>query len=194
VEKPRLAPTSCLVCGSTLEAGQEYCLECGARVRPVRTRPHWGWPAAGAFAIACAGAAVAIAAGRGGSHAPRTIVATQRLVPVPARSTPGKVTPASRARARTGALIAWPGGNRYTIVLSSLPARGGLGQAKAKALAAFHAGLEQVGVLVSSSYSSLHPGYYVIFSGIFDTMEEARSRLPEATPRFPSAYARQIVG
>jgi len=59
-------------------------------------------------------------------------------------------------------------------------------------LGALHSGLPQVGVLVSSRYASLHPGYYVIFSGIYSSLEEAQSAVSKASTKFPSAYARQI--
>jgi hypothetical protein len=90
-------------------------------------------------------------------------------------------------------LIAWPRTNGYTIVLASLPLSAGAAAARAKALAAVRAGLSQVGVLVSSSYPSLQPGYYVVFSGVFPSLEEAQSSLQDAKSSFPSAYARPIV-
>jgi hypothetical protein len=36
----KAADPSCVGCGSALEAGQEYCLECGARQTPG-FRPRW---------------------------------------------------------------------------------------------------------------------------------------------------------
>jgi hypothetical protein len=50
-----------------------------------------------------------------------------------------------------------------------------------------------VGVLNSSDYSSLHPGYWVVFSGIYDTLDEARSALDTARATYPQAYTRQIA-
>ena len=41
-------------------------------------------------------------------------------------------------------------------------------------------GLPDVGVLVSSEYSSLHPGYYVVFSGIYATQSEAGAAVSAA--------------
>ena len=142
--------------------------------------------------------AVAVSGTAGGS-APRTIVATQALVPVPPAPKTLARTPVKPEQrltpipTRAGALITWPGGNRYTIVISSFPAGSGLLAAKARAEEAVRAGLPDVGVLVSSSYSSLHPGYLVVFSGIYQTLEEAQSDLPQVTPRFPSAHAQQIA-
>jgi hypothetical protein len=56
-----------------------------------------------------------------------------------------------------------------------------------------NAGLPQAGVLDSSDYSSLNPGYYVAFSGIYDTLAQARSGLQNARSKgFPLAYVRQV--
>lgn len=145
-----------------------------------------------------AGALAVLASGNVGESSPQTIVATQLLVPVPpqpktpakAAAKPTKITPPP---AQKGVLAIWPGGDQYTVVLSSFPTRSGLLAAKTKAEEAARAGLSDVGVLVSSSYSSLHPGYFVVFSGIYRTLEEAQGELPQITPRYPSAHAQQIV-
>jgi len=158
---------------------------------------HWVWPSLVALGIAAAGGAAAIAASGCTAQAPSTVVATQALVSLPPERPRTARTAAKPSRspipARSGDLTTWPGGNRYTIVLDSLPAGSGFSAARAKAQQAIRAGLRNVGVLVSSSYSTLHPGYYVVFSGIYDTLEEAQSALPDVAPRFPSAFAHQIA-
>jgi len=53
--------------------------------------------------------------------------------------------------------------------------------------------LTDVGVLNSSRFASLHPGYFVVFTGVFDAQPEATSALPRARAAFPLAYAREIV-
>ena len=60
-------------------------------------------------------------------------------------------------------------------------------------LCALKAGLPQVGVLVSKKYASLHPGYYVVFSGVYDNFADAQTAATAASGKFPSAYARQIT-
>jgi hypothetical protein len=91
-------------------------------------------------------------------------------------------------------LMAWPSTtNGYTIVLTSLPLTAGAGAARAKAFAALRAGLRQVGVLVSSSYPSLQPGYYVVFSGVYPSLADAQSSLDRAKASFAGAYARPIA-
>ena len=54
-------------------------------------------------------------------------------------------------------------------------------------------GLRRVGVLDSSRFASLHPGYYVIFQGVYADEAEASSALQRARAVFPSAYQREIV-
>ena len=54
-------------------------------------------------------------------------------------------------------------------------------------------GLPQVGILNSSDFSSLNPGYYVTFSGIYDTQSQANAALPNARSKgFPTAYVREV--
>jgi hypothetical protein len=79
-------------------------------------------------------------------------------------------------------------------VLESIPTTSGRGLAVARAREAARAGLLQVGVLESSRYSSLHPGYYVVFSGIYTSRAQAeRAQVTAATKGFRNAYAREIT-
>jgi hypothetical protein len=50
----------------------------------------------------------------------------------------------------------------------------------ARAEQARQRGLKQVGVLDSSRYASLHPGYWLVFTGIYATEAEAASTLQKA--------------
>jgi SPOR domain len=185
----------CRTCGTPAEPRQEYCLECGNRLVPPRRAPAvaaWIVPSLVTLVVATGGAAASIAATNGrasrGSHA---LVALSPLQPAPP---PPPSTPKPAGQGKLGQrLIAWPATNGYTIVLASLPLSGGARAARSKALAAVKAGLPKVGVLVSSSYPSLQPGYYVVFSGVFPSLEEAQSALQAAKSSFPSAYARPIV-
>jgi hypothetical protein len=80
-------------------------------------------------------------------------------------------------------------------VLESLPAtKAGRRTAQTRADRAARDGLPDVGVLVSSRYSTLHPGYFVIFSGVYDSRADAESTLRAATAAgFSAAYVRQIA-
>jgi hypothetical protein len=145
-----------------------------------------------ALLVAAVGAAAAIAA-TGGAKASgeHTIVAVSPLRPAPP---PPKARAAKAPTSSNGhGLISWPAGNGYTIVLATIPLAQGGSAARAKALLALKRHLPQVGILVSSSYPSLQPGYYIVFSGIFVSLEEAQSALDAAKASFPSAYARPIV-
>jgi hypothetical protein len=94
----------------------------------------------------------------------------------------------------TTGTITWPSGQSgYTIVLKSVPKSQGRTQADQAAERARSNGLTQVGVLDSSEYSSLNPGYWVTFTGVYDTQQQAQGGLSNArTKGFPTAYVRQI--
>jgi hypothetical protein len=113
-----------------------------------------------------------------------------------APSTPTAPPPATTTTPRPGSLTSWPSGqNGYTVVLESIPA-GSNGRALAldRARAASKAGLPQVGVLDSSLYSSLHPGYSVVFSGIYNSRGQADRALVAVNSKgFSAAYVRQIT-
>ena len=66
--------------------------------------------------------------------------------------------------------------------------------AVAQARQAASRGLRQVGVLESARYSSLHPGYYVVFSGIYSSLAAAQAAVSRARAAgYGAAYARQIT-
>ena len=50
-----------------------------------------------------------------------------------------------------------------------------------------------MGILNSSEFSSLHSGYFVVFSGVYDSETEARAALGTAQGSYPQSYARQIT-
>jgi hypothetical protein len=222
----------CPRCGASHSPGQEYCLECGFRLRPPATvlgrlsagwqrrfgwyPGDWVWRVVLGFVIAVAGATAAIVladAGAGNSplvateggpaHTPTTApeTATVALPTVPTGTptgppaTPTSPPPATTTAPPPGVLTAWPAGRSgHTVVLQSLPKSGGRALAVSRARAAARAGLPQVGVLDSSLYSSLHPGYYVVFSGIYSSRAEAeRARSAASAKGFGAAYAREIT-
>ena len=203
---PPPVPPQCPRCGATYGPDQEYCLECGQRLRPAggvfgrlagawQRRfswypGDWIWSVLLFLLIAVAGATAAIVLADAGAEN-TTLVATQSGVPhspttapetatvalpsVPsgtpgAPSTPTAPPPATTTAPQPGTLMPWP------------------------ARSASKAGLPEVGVLDSSRYSSLHPGYAVVFSGIYDSREEAdRAQLAANAKGFSAAYVRQIT-
>jgi hypothetical protein len=131
-----------------------------------------------------------------------TATRTRRTVPRPGRTAtrPGttakpKTTQAPRRqRPPAATLVAWPAGRSgYTVVLASLPVARGLDAARTKAREALRARMPQVGVLESSRFSSLHPGYYVVFAGIHETFAEAQRTLGRFPAAFRTGYVRQIT-
>jgi hypothetical protein len=209
----------CLECGQRLQpAGGVFGRLAGAWQQRFSWYPgDWIWPVLLFLVIAVAGATAAIVLADAGAEN-NTLVATQSGVPhspttapetatvalptVPAGtpsgapSTPTAPPPATTTAPRPGALTPWPvGQNGYTVVLESIPASSdGHALALERARSASKAGLPQVGVLDSSRYSSLHPGYSVVFSGIYDSREEAdRAQAAANAKGFSAAYVRQIT-
>ena len=84
----------------------------------------------------------------------------------------------------------WPGGSGYTAILASL---GSEAEARATQRQASAAGLD-AGVLLSSDYSSLRPGYWVVFSGNFGSVSEAAERASRAQSLgYADAYPRFVA-
>ena len=158
-----------------------------------------------ALVVAVAGAAAAIALVRSDSSSGdafavatggvRTIPTAVTTVPAtPTRTATTKTKPRPSQPADRAGLIRWPRGtNAWTIVLVSLPQTGGGAPARSKADEALKRGLREVGVIDSSRFASLHPGYYVVFSGVYQSEEEATGQLQRAKAVFPLAYTRQIA-
>ncbi|MEP6908970.1 MAG: SPOR domain-containing protein [Actinomycetota bacterium] len=114
--------------------------------------------------------------------------------PPPTSTLPTTEPPPPPPPTSGGGLIEWPAGqNGWTIVLASIPQSAGRATATREANKASNAGLTDVGVLSSSNFSSLHAGYYVVYSGVFNSEKEARAGLGAAKSSYPQAYARQII-
>jgi hypothetical protein len=94
-----------------------------------------------------------------------------------------------------GTIISWPANkDGFTVVLKSTPVAEGRGPADSAAQRAINSGLPEVGVLSSSNYATLNPGYYVTFTGVYDTQNEAENALPRArSSGFPTAYVREVA-
>lgn len=204
----------CLECGLRLPATSGSLARARRGwVRRLGWYPgDWIWTGLLALAVAAAGAGVAIfaTAGAGSSNAGSTLVATSPSValalpgPAPVSSvdtstlpTPPEPTGGARSKPppRSGR-TPWPAGSTgWTVVLESVPATSA-GRKAAESLAdrAARGGLPDVGILTSSRYSTLHPGYFVIFSGIYDLRSEAESNLrATGSAGFTSSYVRQIA-
>ena len=155
-----------------------------------RTRGQaWQRRSALALLVALAGAAVAVAASDPDPDRAAISTATGDFATVPTSSTlpsPSDEPPGNTAD--------WPAGeDGWTIVLASVPQTKGRPTAVARARQARRKGLSQVGVLDSSQYASLHPGYWVVFSGVYASEAEATSALEPAREVARTATVRRVV-
>lgn len=218
------ADGTCPRCGSPRGPEQRYCLECGLPLPEVRGRVpalrrrwirrfgwypgDWVWISLLTLVVAVGGAAVSIAVTHSRSHSAATITAAP-LVPAappvttapatttaPAATTTPARKPAPRKPAPQDGRLAWPAHvNAWTIVLFSYPKTVGEAQAQTTALQAAKKGLQKVGVLDSSRYASLQPGYYVVFTGIYGSKSDADASVATARQAgFGGAYSRQVAG
>lgn len=210
----------CPECGSPAEASQEYCLHCGHRLPPdpvaagVPRRalasggPAWTLLVTGVIALLAAAVVAAVQLttdeqrGTLVATSPQpTIIPTteppEPTVTVPTTTAPQPTTPPpTQPPPRADRVIEWPAAtDGWTLVLASIPeGAGNRAVATRQARQALDRGLRQVGVLVSSRYSSLHPGYLVVFSGVYANRSAAEQALSRArVAGYPSAYTRQIT-
>jgi hypothetical protein len=218
----RAVDTACPRCGAARAPDQAYCVECGAalprvtgRLPALRRRwirrlgwypGDWVWLALLALPIAAAGAAAAIVVAHhraaGGPHVITAISPVAVAEPTAVASTEARIStlptppePTTTTGAPPNGRQAWPAGTSgWTIVLVSYPKTTGRRAARETAAKAAKAGLPQVGVLDSSLYASLQPGYDVVFSGIYGSQAEANAAVAAAHQAgFGAAYSRQIA-
>jgi len=160
--------------------------------------------------LAALGALAAILISNGSSSKTRLVATTPALTTPPTSSPPistasvptapvttapqPTTSPPASPHPPSNALIAWPARDGYTIVLESIPRSAGRRGALRTAKDALAGGLTEVGVLDSARYSSLHPGYYVVFSGVYSSNANASAHLSQALGAgFKSAYVRPIT-
>lgn len=190
----------CLECGERIPAAPGLTTRLGNRWRRrLGWYPgDWIWPALLTLVVAVvAGLLSAIFLADESSSAGGTLVRTlerpsteaQRqasleptiTAPTTTTATTGTTPRKPPPPPRKAALVFWPAGKSgWTIVLDSVPAANGRTGAVAEAKQAARLGMTEVGVLDSSRFSSLHPGYFVVFAGIYDTEAEAQSHVIEA--------------
>jgi hypothetical protein len=213
---------ACPRCGAAHEPLQEYCLECGLRLPLDRglvpavgrawrlevSRHQGGWilVVLALLALAALGAVAAIVASGGDASSVRTIVATESTPTTTAprqtaqeptsgaTTAPAPTETGARPSRQTGP-VTWPEGRSgHTVVIDSVPVTRGREAALRQARAAIRAGLPAVGVLDSSQFASLRPGYYVIFSGSYRTVEGAQAAVETAQKNgYRRAYEREVT-
>lgn len=212
----------CLECGLRLPAarGVVATLSSAWQRRLPWYPGDWLWPALLLLLIAALGTMVVILSLE--DRTTGTLVATTASPPTTTEAAPGEETaptappapgtppPAPGTPPPAGAQppattpppppppaapIEWPQGRSgYTVVLASVPQSSGRASADAEAQEALAAGLTDVGVLESSDFALLHPGYFVVFTGILASLQEATSAAETArSSGFSQAYPRQIA-
>jgi hypothetical protein len=207
----------CLECGLRLPVSRGLIpvLATAWRRRLPWYPGDWIWPVLLALVIAALAATIAILSSNDNGSPGITQAATGESVPVgtgtgpvPTEPTGTNLVPTTTGTTTStepapppppppptaGTVIEWPAGeNGWTVVLASIPQSAGRAAALSAARKAISAGVSDVGVLNSSEFSSLHSGYYVVFSGVFSSQKDAASGLDSAKSSYPQAYARQII-
>ena len=211
----------CPRCGAPMTEEQEWCLACGAAVGTrVVAAPGWRTPLiiAGVIAtiaaIAIAVAIVPLADDTGevaqAPPAPATPTPPPATTPAPtvtpdpaltdpnATATPEAATPEPTTTpertttpdsSSSAGVAAWPAGKSgWTVVLASTTSES---SADSKAENFISDGISGVGVLKSDDFSSLKPGYWVVFSGEYDSQAQARDALDGIDAS--DAYVRRIA-
>jgi ribosomal protein L37E len=195
----------CQRCGEARgRRDQSYCLACGAGLPEVdgtlpRLRRAWvmrlGWypgdraliPIVTLLAAVAGAVAVVVVMDRADAGDSTTVVA--RTITGLARAAPAAV-----GGTQGTALARWPAGrSSWTIILGSYPASGGADTATAVAEKAVKKGLAGAGLLASSGFPSLQPGYVVVFDGAYSTLSDATAALGSVrSAGFAGAYTARV--
>jgi hypothetical protein len=209
------APRQCPRCGASMTDEQEWCLRCGAAVG-TRIAAAQGWRVPlvlTGLLVALAAVAIAIAIIQLADDTdevpatvsptptpsavqtpPPTPTPTPTLTPDPA-ATPTPTPSATPTPSPTstpgssGSIAEWPAGtDGWTVVLASKSSE----DAARDSAESFSAeGIPDVGVLDSNDFSSLKGGFWVVYSGEYDTQAEATDALDGIDA--PDAYIRRIA-
>ena len=200
-----------------LDCGLRRSQPAAAATAPPWRRPgpwytaSWVWPAAAALVVATLAASVAVAIRVADEGPAPVLVATLAqaeattaeavlpdnppAAPLPAPTTQSATPPAPPAPGKRNGLVEWPAGRTgWTVVLASLPRQAGRGVAIERARAAARAGVPNIGILDADEFSTFHPGYLVVFSGVHRTEAAAQDAAEQAQDEgYRDAYAREVA-
>lgn len=214
---------TCASCGATLAADQRYCLSCGSRVGEPRvaasgastpdgpaappaapsSRQADFSPLAAVIGIALLGGMLLIGVliGRGGSDDPQPAPVVQ--VGTGPTTATGETTGQDDATTTpdgggdAGAITSeWPAGtDGFTIQLSTVAKDDATPESvDAEQQSAVSDGAADAAVLDSDLYSSLPPGNYVIYSGVYTDRKSAEVALKGLTKSIPAATVVEVAG
>ena len=201
-EPPRPATdvARCPACLSPMRSDQRYCLECGERLAVDEIPPPPGGGSAfsnRSTSVLAIAAVVLIVVGVGlgwvalrdsnrGDTPDATVtdtVITDTII------TDTIITDTSASGAT------WPvGESGYAVILASKDSAT-FTESDAQIIAddATAGGVQMVGVLDSSQFSTLNPGYWAVFSGPYTTLDQAVSAAATIQGQgYPDAYARHV--
>jgi len=112
-------------------------------------------------------------------------------VPTTAPDTTGDVITKPATESTAAGTSDWPAGTTaWTAILASTRSESDARSAKERVAKSG----DPAGVLFSTDFTGLRPGYWVVFSGTYDSQEAANTQAVKLRPDFPSAYARRIEG
>jgi hypothetical protein len=213
---------ACPNCGAPADSGQLMCLECGARLAlDYQRAPSWRLPAAiVGVVVLLAGIGVAIALAAVTNDAGKTTAAAPTQAAPAAQSAPGdtppttsQATPAPQEPAATtatttpagggtaapttttpapAAASGWPPGkSAFTVILASMPSKAA---AEEKLQAAKSAGIAGAAILHSDDFPTLRAGYWVVFDGQYDAIDQAtqQATADRSKGAFTDAYPRFV--
>jgi septal ring-binding cell division protein DamX len=133
----------------------------------------------------------ATAGGESGTPTPENEGDSASPTPTPSPgSTPPPGGNTDTGTGSTGTIATWPSGKTaWTVILESATSKSAA-EAKANELSSDGT---SVGVLHSDDFSSLNKGYWVVFSGTYDSKSAAESALDGLKAKVPEAYVRHVV-
>jgi hypothetical protein len=203
---------TCPNCGAPVGADQDWCLSCGTAITTqVAAATGWRTPLAIVAAVLLIAAAALVFAfvelsgeADRAANAPAPTGATGVTGPTGATTGPSGVTgptgttgptgpidtatPAAATPAPTGTIGRWrEGKTAYTVILFSETS-----YAAAEAKARTVSSLPGVGILDSDKFSTLRGGYFVVFSGDYETLERAEAAAEDARSQAPGAYPKEV--
>lgn len=208
----------CTTCDARLAEDQTYCLECGTptQIAPqLKRNGRAVWIVGLGLVLAGIGAGALAYAMSDDDPSPRRTGTAGTLsgsstsfpedttsidtefpsVSLPTDTTltePTLDTTEETDTTDTAAFVSdWPSGRTaFTAILSSVR---DLAEAQATAERVRGTG-ESAGILFSTDHAGLSPGYYVVYSGVFDTRAEAVTQAEKLASDYPGANPRRIVG